>query len=67
MAELPGACELAGVGALGRIAAAAAPPLAILLISETIDVRPFLHKHAEHAEYNRSLVLSKHQEKFSGW
>jgi hypothetical protein len=38
-----------------------------LLISETIVVRPFLHKHAEHAEYHRSPVLNKHQEKFSGW
>jgi hypothetical protein len=67
MAELPGACELAGVGALGRIAATPAPPLAMLLISETIVVRPFFHKHAEHAEYHRTPVLGKHQGKFSGW
>ena len=67
MAELPGACELAGAGVLGRAIAPPPPPLVMLLISETIDVRPFLHKHAEHAEYNRSPVLSKHQEKFSGW
>ena len=67
MAELPGACELAGVGALGRIAATPAPPLAMLLISETIVVRPFFHKHAEHAEYHRTPVPRGHQEKFSGW
>jgi hypothetical protein len=34
-------------------------PLAMLLISETIVIRPFLHKHAEHAEYHRSPELKK--------
>jgi hypothetical protein len=38
-----------------------------LLISETIVVRPFLHKHAEHAEYHRSPAPRRCQEKFSGW
>jgi hypothetical protein len=28
--------------------------LALLLISDTIVIRPFLHKHAERAEYQRT-------------
>jgi hypothetical protein len=30
----------------------------MLLISEAIDFRSFLHKHAEHAEYHRTPVPS---------